>query len=298
MEDKKRMVGSYEITGSFRIGGRELILGIDEDRDEDEKYICMYEEKDGGISTHYTGCVVSDDYLEIVGEFGRRIAADAERLRDEAAEIGADDDNTVIPASSCVPLGNDTDLNGKVVVIKDTMLYPEYRRADRQLYLVTGGFGASPHPHGRAVFAVNLYSCKTSRLDRSVIAGEIRQEHMPKWAKTRAKLLSHALGNVNTFSFGEYSFCPYRRLREAESTVEYILSHSSNSGNISAPYTHNDFYRKASDDMCDLFVCVETGRLYIPAENELFVWNGDIGEPDVEYICGTVEQKRCVGAER
>ena len=41
MEDKKRMVGSYEITESFRIGGRELLLGVDEDRDGDEKYICM-----------------------------------------------------------------------------------------------------------------------------------------------------------------------------------------------------------------------------------------------------------------
>lgn len=42
------------------------------------------------------------------------------------------------------------------------------------------------------------------------------------------------------------------------------------------PYKHNDFYRAAgnSGKDQDVFYCLETGRLYVPGENELFGYFG------------------------
>lgn len=60
---------------------------------------------------------------------------------------------TVIAEADCIPDHYKNDINGKVIAINPAVLKPEYRRADRQLYLVTGGFGASANSRGSAVFA-------------------------------------------------------------------------------------------------------------------------------------------------
>lgn len=37
-------------------------------------------------------------------------------------------------------------------------------------------------------------------------------------------------------------------------------------------YSYRSFYAASPEKNCDLFRCVENGRLYIPAENELFLY--------------------------
>jgi len=66
-------------------------------------------------------------------------------------------------------------------------LRPEYRTADKQLVLATGGFGAHANSRGRAVYTVNLYSGKESRWNREDIWGTLKSEYMPDWAKERLK---------------------------------------------------------------------------------------------------------------
>lgn len=38
------------------------------------------------------------------------------------------------------------------------------------------------------------------------------------------------------------------------------------------PYDYEAFYKAANDSQSDLFLCVENGNVYIPGNNELFLW--------------------------
>ncbi len=67
---------------------------------------------------------------------------------------------TVITEEDCIPDHYKNDINGKVIAINPAVLKPEYQRADRQLYLVTGGFGASANAVAALYFARNLYDGK------------------------------------------------------------------------------------------------------------------------------------------
>lgn len=38
------------------------------------------------------------------------------------------------------------------------------------------------------------------------------------------------------------------------------------------PYSHESFYKAAKNSASDLFRCVKNGNIYIPGENELFLY--------------------------
>ena len=95
----------------------------------------------------------------------------------------------VLTAADCLPNVQDADLNGKIIVIKPEALAPEYRRAERQIKICNGGFGASPNSRGNAVFCKDLHSGKESRFERYDVAGIIDPAKMPKWAKLKLSAL-------------------------------------------------------------------------------------------------------------
>ena len=39
-------------------------------------------------------------------------------------------------------------------------------------------------------------------------------------------------------------------------------------------WSYEEFYKKSSDKEADLFLCLENGLIYIPGENELFLYIG------------------------
>lgn len=39
-------------------------------------------------------------------------------------------------------------------------------------------------------------------------------------------------------------------------------------------WSYEGFYRKSTDKTADLFLCIENGKIYIPGENELFLYIG------------------------
>ena len=100
---------------------------------------------------------------------------------------------TVITEADCIPDHYKNDINGKIIAINPAILKPEYQRADRQLYYVTGGFGASANSRGSAVFCKNLYDGKTTRYERMDVLGEIKPERMPDWAKEKAAAFSRTI---------------------------------------------------------------------------------------------------------
>lgn len=186
------MAGDYVIIHAFHIGDREIVLGENPSGVDGERYMCAFCQSNG-LMAGYTEVMVSDDYPELARLFGERVAKQAEKTRiDLNGPKIQGIPNAPITAEDCEVIGYQHDLQGKIVVIKQEVLRPEYRRATSQLQLCTGGFGASPNSRGTACYCTELYSGKTSCFQRSDILGTIAPENLPKWAKYYLEIVRQA----------------------------------------------------------------------------------------------------------
>ena len=203
MENEKRKVGDYTVLCAVNIGAREIILAENEQSTNGERFLCCYGERND-IFEKFTECAVGDDYIDAALFFAERIKQDAERFREEVEKL--DIPVTVITQADCIPDHYKNDINGKIIAINPAILKPEYQRADRQLYYVTGGFGASANARGSAVFCKNLYDGKNTRFERMDVLGEVKPECMPDWAEKKAILFRHTQSSKLMF---EYCFRPH-----------------------------------------------------------------------------------------
>ena len=189
---EKRMVDDYVIIHAFHIGDREIVLGENPSGVDSERYMCAFYQSNG-LMAGYTEVMVSDDYPELAKLFGERVAEQAEKTRiDLNGPKIQGIPNAPITADGCEVIGCQHNLQGKIVVIKQEVLRPEYRRATSQLQLCTGGFGASPNSRGTACYCTELYSGKTSRFERGDILGTIAPEKLPEWAKHYLEIVRQA----------------------------------------------------------------------------------------------------------
>ena len=125
-----------------------------------------------------------DLFCEIVQDYGQRIAKQAEKTRETLmSERDGLNDYRVITAEQCSVVSSGDDLNGKIIVIKPEALRQEYRAANHQLKLCTGGFGASPNSRGSACFCTDVFSGKQSRFERRDVLGTMETGNLPQWAK-------------------------------------------------------------------------------------------------------------------
>lgn len=177
---EKRMVENYEITQGIRIGDKEVVLGVDEK--SEMPYLCAFY-TNNEIFGSYTDCMVADDYVEMVEMFAERVKGQCVKIREEQAKVTVPREQ--ITADMCLPMKGDTSLVGKVVAVRADAIRPEYRSAEHQLILVTGGNGARGGARGSACFSTNLYSGERSRWERYDIQGEVKPECLPEWAKER-----------------------------------------------------------------------------------------------------------------
>lgn len=185
MNEEKRMVDTYEVTYAIHVGDREILFVVD-----DGKTACPYMVCDCtwdnplGID-QYFNAVGSTDYLEMMTEFTDRIKAQIEAVKAERGRITV----PLLPFTPehCTPNDYSQSIENKVVAIRAERLRPEYRTADNQLVLATGGFGTYANARGRAVYTVNLYSGKEARWNREDILGVLKPEYMPDWAKEQLK---------------------------------------------------------------------------------------------------------------
>jgi hypothetical protein len=96
------------------------------------------------------------------------------------------------------------------------------------------------------------------------------------------------------FEYGGYHFVPYRKFRRGEinrplsndsrpqkNDARYAVRNMRTDFELGlfsdkcrmgyrADYNYEDFYAASAGNECDIFRCVETGRLYVPGANELF----------------------------
>lgn len=180
--EEKRMAGTYEITHSFEIGTKEVIMGEDKNASPEERY-CVANCKCNGIFEKYTDVLVSDDYLEIVKIFARRIEEEAINVKTEIAKTEVD--ITPITIDDCKAVSYAETIKNKVVVIRAEVFKPEHQLSIKQLQLCTGGFGSEANSRGSACFCTNLYSGTESRFERRDILGVIEKENLPEWAKAK-----------------------------------------------------------------------------------------------------------------
>lgn len=189
MSDEKRKIGEYTVLSAVNVGEKEIILASNEQSTDGEKYLCGFVERND-LFELCSECMVSDDYIEIVHLFASRVANEAELFREQVEKL--DIPVAVITEADCIPDHYTKDINGKIIAIDPKVLKPEFRRTDRQLYLVTGGFGASANSRGSAVFCTNLHTGESTRYERMDIMGEVKPECMPDWAKEKAQELSRS----------------------------------------------------------------------------------------------------------
>ena len=97
-----------------------------------------------------------------------------------------------------------------------------------------------------------------------------------------------------TFRFGDYHFVPYRQFRKGETKrplkgdsrpwkidAQYEMRNIRSDRELGlskydwkkSEYSHEKFYEASGDSKCDIFRCIENGKLYVPAENEIFQYN-------------------------
>ncbi|HHZ05872.1 MAG TPA: hypothetical protein GX401_03690 [Clostridiales bacterium] len=185
MDIEKRVAGDYTITNTLHIGDREVVMG-ENFADEKQPYMVAFCERDE-LLARYFDVLTSTDYTEIVKLYGERIIAQAELVKENAKAL--DVPESVITKEDCIPDDYSKSINGKVIAINPDVLRNEYRRADRQLYLVTGGFGAEANSRGSAVFCKNLHTGENTRFERRDVMGEVKPDRLPDWAKEKINAL-------------------------------------------------------------------------------------------------------------
>jgi hypothetical protein len=135
-----------------------------------------------GVEERYDG-IVTDDYVEAMREVVKRV--DALGLAIETARKEGGLSIQTLTYKDCLPDSQHESWEGKLAVIKPEALMPEYRSAESQLILCTGGNGTNPNAWGQAVFAQELFTGKKMKYERRQIAGLADPAKLPEWAVTK-----------------------------------------------------------------------------------------------------------------
>lgn len=181
--DETRKIGDYSVKHSMYVGHKDIALGENPNADKDERYMCCFVENNA-IFERYSEVLVSDDFAEIAKVFGQRVADAAEEIIRENESVGKElGTNEEIMAEGCDPISSEESIEDKVVVIKGSILRPEFRYANHQLMLCTGGFGAQANARGRTCHCISLYDGRRTSFYRSDILGVIEPGKLPEWAQ-------------------------------------------------------------------------------------------------------------------
>ena len=79
------------------------------------------------------------------------------------------------------------DYTGRIVVLKAERLTDDYLRPEAQIFYAESGFGCKPDSNGRKVFGRFLDTGEQTYIFRSEIAGALKDENIPDWAKQKVE---------------------------------------------------------------------------------------------------------------
>ena len=181
MSEEKRIFCDYTIEQDIFIGNKEVLLGVDEKRTQEHRFMVCYCSYDNPFSAPWPSeAVGTDNYLEAMQVFLDRVQAQVELVRGEQEKYKFD--MTPFTIEDCIPDARNQSIVGKVVVINAEPKRYEYQHPAFQLVLADGGNGATGG-RGNAVFGTCLATGEKSRWERYDVLGEIKPECMPAWAK-------------------------------------------------------------------------------------------------------------------
>lgn len=292
---EKHSFDGYEEISSIQVNGRLMFVG--EKQNAEYPYMVAefkWDNPFGAMENEFTG--LTGDYLEALDEFRKLVEHNVNVVKSDRQVRNSLDgvEPLTLTVADCIPNGLEADLTGKLIVIKPEALAPEYHRADYQLRICVGGFGASPGSRGNAVFCKELFYGKENRFERYDVLGVADIDKLPQWAKAKLKAYEVAqspngITADGTFYFSGYHFTPYRKFGKGEvdkpldndsrpwkKDAQYAMRNMRSDPDLyigKESYTHAKFYEASCNSEADIFICAENGRLYVPGENEVFLYN-------------------------
>lgn len=184
MAAKKEMAGDYEITHAIKLGGRKLLLGYNP-KDEQAPYMTCYEQTNFLGERVFPEAIGSADFFEVVQTYMERLQTQMEKVAQFREERKVP--ISVLGREHCRVRGEKESLEGKLIILRQSSLAPEYRTADCQLGYALGGFGCSPSAGGRAVYFRELFSGEECRWDIGDVLGIADPSKLPEWAQKKVK---------------------------------------------------------------------------------------------------------------
>ena len=142
MSEEKRIFCDYTIEQDIFIGNKEVLLGVDEKRTQEHRFMVCYCSYDNPLGVPWpTEAVGTDSYLEAMQVFLDRVQAQVELVRGEQEKYKFD--MTPFTIEDCIPDARNQSIVGKVVVINAEPQRYEYQHSAYQLVLAESGNGAT-----------------------------------------------------------------------------------------------------------------------------------------------------------
>ena len=112
--DEARKINNYTIEHSFNVGEREVVMGVDETKEE--PYVVAYAEFFTPACYHLMSKLTYyKNYLDAMSGYCERCAAQVQAMQEEHSHFNFDD--TTLTAQDCIPCPPDESIIGKVVVM-------------------------------------------------------------------------------------------------------------------------------------------------------------------------------------
>ncbi len=282
MSREIRKAGNYNIINSIHIGDKELLLGENMEEKDGYFYMTCFSERDD-LFERFSEVLTGNNFLEIAEIYSDRLKEQIEKTKASEKDMP----KGIITGEMCDSI-TDKNLEGEIIVIDPKVLRPEYQTEAHQIVRCTGGNGARPATRGSAVFCDYLYKDNSTRFERYDVLGILKKEYYPEWLNQKLEIEKTIKENPNAFEYGGCHFLPVGVIN-GSTQFEHITHHTAPDrklgiwtnqyvekyGENKIDYKHKDFYMACNDIPCDIFKCLENGKVYIPAENELLEYTGE-----------------------
>ena len=174
------MIEDYDIESSVWIGGKRIVLGINEGNKEKPRYMsCIV--TDNGLFGRYEG-ITTDDYFEALKRFGGDIEKESSVLELQQKIDGLKNTACLTP-KDVIPIDWHNSIKECTVAIRSEVLSEGCRNIGNQLYYIISGFGAEASSRGSACYGWNLCRRKYERIERSDVIGFVPETLLPNAAK-------------------------------------------------------------------------------------------------------------------
>ncbi len=281
MDKESRYAGGYKVINSIHIGDKELLLGENMEEKDGYFYMTCFSEKND-LFERFSEVLAGNNFLEIAEMYSDRLKEQIEKTKASEKDMP----KGIITGDMCDSI-TDKALEGEIIVIDPNVLRPEYQTETHQIVRCTGGNGARPAARGSAVFCNYLYKDNSTRFERYDVLGILKKEYYPEWLTKRLEF-EEAIKDNKVFDYGGYHFLPVGVVK-GTNQLEYISrsiasdtdlgiwnnKYAERYGKNKIEYNHKEFYMACNNIPCDIFKCLENGKVYIPAENELFEYTGE-----------------------